>query len=49
MSANPGTSLGSLGSPKKFLFCTGKIVTTELPNLVPQERIDDYHVIHFLH
>ena len=27
----------------------GRIVTTELPNLVPQQRIDDDFVIHFLH
>ena len=30
-------------------FCTGKIVTTDLKNLVPQQRIHDYYVIHFLH
>ena len=35
--------------PEKFLFYTGRIVTTELPNLVPQQRIDDCCVIHFLH
>ena len=30
-------------------FCTGKIVTTDLKNLVPQQRIHDDYVIHFLH
>ena len=48
-SSGPGTSLGSSGSPEKFLFCTGRIVTTELPSLVPQQRIDDYFVTHILH
>ena len=48
-SSAPGTSLGSSGSPGKFLFYTGMIVSIELPNLVPQQRIDDYYVIHFLH
>ena len=32
----PETSLGSSGSPKKFLFCTDRIVSTVLPNLVPR-------------
>ena len=35
------TSLGSSGSPEKFLFYMGRIVTTELPNLVPPRHIDD--------
>ena len=48
-SSAPGASLGSSGSPEKSLFCTGRIVTTELPNLAPQQRIDDFYVIHFLH
>ena len=48
-SSAPGTSLRSSGSPDKSLFCTGCIVTTELPNLVPQQRIDGYYVIHSLH
>ena len=48
-SSAPGTSLGSSGSVGKFLFCTGRIVTSLLPNLVPPRRIDDYVVIHFLH
>ena len=29
-SSAPGTSFGSSGFPEKFLFCTGRIVTTEL-------------------
>ena len=45
----PGTSVGSSGFPEKFLFCTGWIETTEWPNLVPQQRIDDSVVIHILH
>ena len=28
--------------PVKFLFCTGRIVTTELSNLVPPQRIDAF-------
>ena len=36
-----GTSLGSSGSPGKFLFYTGMIVSTVLPNLVPPRHIDD--------
>ena len=34
---------------EKFLFYTGRIVTTELPNLVPQRFIDDFVEIHILH
>ena len=45
----PGTSFGSSVSPEMFLFRTGRIVTTELPNLVPPQRIDDFVVIHILH
>ena len=41
-SSAAGTSLGSSVVPEKLLFCTGRIVTTELPNLVPQQRIDDW-------
>ena len=48
-SSAPGTSLGSSGSPEKFLFCTGRIVATVLPNLVPPRHIDDCFAIHFLH
>ena len=48
-SAPRTSSLGSSGSPGKFLFCTSRIVTTVLPNLLPQRRIDDWCVIHFLH
>ena len=48
-SSAPGTSLSSCWSPVKFLFYTGRIVTTELQNLVPQRRIGDCCVIHFLH
>ena len=40
-SSTPGTSVGSCGFPEKFLFYTSMIVTTELPNLVLQWRIDD--------
>ena len=47
-SSAPGTSLSSSGSPEKFLFCTGRIVTTVLPNLAPQWRIDDCFEIHIL-
>ena len=45
----PGTSLGSSGSPGKFLFYMGRIVTTALPNLVPPRQNDDCYEIHFLH
>ena len=48
-SSAPGTSLGSSASLEKFLFCTGMIGTTELPNLVPPRRVDECCVIHFLH
>ena len=48
-SSASGTSLGSSGSPGKFLFCMGRIVTTALPNLVPPRHIDDCCEIHFLH
>ena len=44
-SSAPGTSFDSSG----FLFYTGRIVTTELPNLVPQQCIDDCDVIQSLH
>ena len=44
-----GTSFSSSGSPEKFLFYMGKIVTTALPNLVPPRHIDDCSAIHFLH
>ena len=37
------------GSPEKFLFCTGRTVTTGLPSLVPPRHIDDCSAIHFLH
>ena len=42
-------SLGYSGSPGKFLFHTGRIATTALPNLVPPRHIDDCYAIHFLH
>ena len=45
----PGTSLGSSGSPGKFLFFKGRIVTTALPNLVAPRHTDDCYEIHFLH
>ena len=48
-SSAPGTSSGSSGSPKKFSFCTGMIVSTVLPSLVPRLHIDDCFAIHFLH
>ena len=41
--------LGSSGTPEKFLFCTGRIVTTVLPTLVPPRHVDECCVIHFLH
>ena len=40
------TSLGSSGSPDKFLIYMGRIVTTALPNLVPPRHIDDCYAIH---
>ena len=48
-SSAPGTSLGSSGSPGKFLFYIGRIVTTVLPSLVPPRHIDDCGVTHILH
>ena len=33
----------------EVLFYMGRIAATELPNLVPQQRIGDYVVIHILH
>ena len=42
-------SVGSSGFPEKILCCTGWIVTTELPNLVPFRHIDDCHAILILH
>ena len=48
-SSAPATSVSSSWSPGKFLFCTGRTVTTGLPSLVPPRRIDDWCVIHFLH
>ena len=48
-SSAPGTSLGSSGSPGRFLFCMGKIVTTALPNLLPPRHIDYCHATHCLH
>ena len=38
-----------LGFLRSVWFYMCRIVTTELPNLVPQRRIDDCCVIHFLH
>ena len=35
--------------PEKFSFCTDKIGSTELPSLVPRQRIDDCFEIHILH
>ena len=48
-SSAPRTSLGSSGSPEKFLFHMARIVTTALPNLVPPRHIDDCYAIHLLH
>ena len=48
-SSASGTSLGSSGSPEKFLFYKGRIATTELPNLLPSRHIDDWYATHFLH
>ena len=45
----PGNSVGSSGFPEKFLLDKGKIVSIGWPNLVPQQRIDDYVMIHILH
>ena len=42
-------SQGSSGSPEKFLLYTGMIVSTELPSLVPLQRIDDCVEIHTVH
>ena len=44
-----GTSSGSSGSPGKFLFYIGRVVTTVLPSLVPPRHIDDCGVTHILH
>ena len=48
-SSAPRTSLGSSGSPGKILICTGMIVSTVLPSLVPPRHIEDCSAIHFLH
>ena len=48
-SSAPGTSSGSFGSPGKFLFYTGRTVTTGSLSLVPPRRIGDCSAIHFLH
>ena len=45
----PGNSPSSFGFPGKFLFCTGRTVTTKLLNLVPPRHLDDCHAIHFLY
>ena len=45
----PGTSVGSSTFSEKFLFYMGMIVSTELPNLVPQQRSDDCVGIRILH
>ena len=45
----PGTSLGSSGSPGKFLFCTGRTGSIGLPSPVAPQHIDDCSAIHFLH
>ena len=37
------------GSPGKFLFDTGMIVSTELPSLAPQQHIGDCFESHNLH
>ena len=35
--------------PENFVFYMRSIVSTELPNLVPPQRIDDCYAIHFIH
>ena len=44
-SSAPGNSLSSSGSPGKFVFYTGMIVSTVLPSLVPLRHIDDCFAI----
>ena len=48
-SSAPGTSLGSSGSSGKFLFYTGRIVTTEWLIPVLRQHICDCFEIHHLH
>ena len=43
------TFVSSFPFPGKFSFYKGKIVSTELPRLVPRQRIDDCFEIHILH
>ena len=43
-SSAPRTSLGSSGSPEKSLFCTCRIVPTELPNRVPVHYFCSRHL-----
>ena len=45
----PETPLGSYWFREKFLFCTGRTVTTVLPSLVPPRHTGDFSAIHFLH
>ena len=47
--AGPRNFIGLFWVSWEVLFYTGRIVTTALPNLVPQQRIDDCYVIHFFH
>ena len=44
----PRTYASSLAFPEKLPFYMGKIVSTEEPNLVPPQRIDDYVETHIL-
>ena len=48
-SSAPRTSSSSSGSLGKILICTGMIVSTVLPSLVPPRHIDDCSAIHFLY
>ena len=48
-SSAPGTSLDSSGSPEKFFFYMGRIVTTALPSPAPRLHTDDCFEIHNLH
>ena len=44
-----GTFINSFPSPEKFLFGTDKVVSIQLPSLVPRQRNDDRFEIHILH
>ena len=47
-SSAPRFFVSSSSFPEKFLFYMGMIISTELPSLVPLQRVDDCVEIHFL-